>query len=295
VRLQKWATWLLACGLAFGSWAAAQAEPKLEHFDPNQADRSLKPCEDFYKFACSKWFKANPMPGDQVYWGTDSSLSMRNDRVLQAELVEAASPSDNRSATQQKIGDFWASCMDEKAVDASATRDLAPELQRINVLTDKHGLTDAVARLHTTLPGAWEPSLSINQMPAAFFGFGSKSDLDDASLVVVVLDQGGMGLPGRDFYLREDARSAEVRSKYQAHIAKMLQLSGESEAEAGKDAATILVLETGLAKAAVDNVSRRDPKNVNNKMSLEELQALTRPLTGSATSRRWEHPRLTIT
>ena len=257
------------------AYAAGQSEPRLEHFDPTQADRLLEPCDDFYKFACSKWFKANPMPADQVYWGTDSGLKLWNETVLHEELVKAARPSHNRSAVQQTIGDFWAACMDEKSIDAAGARDFASELRRIDALADKRDLTEIVAHLHMTLPGAWEPSLSINQMPAAFFGFGTKSDLGDASLVVIVLDQGGMGLPGRDFYLNEDVKSAEIRSKYQAHVVKMLLLSGESEADAGKDAATILALETGLAKAAMDNVSRRDPKNVNNKMSLEELQALT--------------------
>jgi putative endopeptidase len=275
VRVQKPAFLLLACGLTWCPWALGQTEPKLEHFDPNQADRSLEPCEDFYKFACSKWFKGNPMPADQVYWGTDSGLKLWNERVLQEELVKAARSSHNRSAVQQKIGDFWAACMDEKGIDAAGTRDLASELRRVDALADKRELTEIVAHLHMTLPGAWEPSLSINQMPAAFFGFGSKSDLDNASLVVVVLDQGGLGLPGRDFYLKDDAKSAEIRLKYQAHVARMLRLSGEREADAGKNAATILALETGLARAAMDNVSRRDPKNVNHKMSLEELQALT--------------------
>jgi endothelin-converting enzyme/putative endopeptidase len=215
------------------------------------------------------------MPAEQVFWGTDSGLQLWNEKVLQEELVKAAPPSHNRSVVQQKIGDFWAACMDERGIDAAGTRDLAPELRRIDALADKRDLVEIVAHLHMTLPGAWEPSLSVNQMPAALFGFGSKSDLDDASLVVIVLDQGGMGLPGRDFYLNDDAKSAQIRSKYQAHIAKMLLLSGESEVEAGKDAATVLVLEIGLAKAAMDNVSRRDLKNVNNKMSLQELQALT--------------------
>jgi putative endopeptidase len=275
VRLEKTAFLLLGCWLLWCPCAAGQMEPKLEHFDPNQADRSLEPCEDFYRFACNKWFKANPMPPDQVRWGTDSGLETWNEKVLQETLENSAGPSPNRSAVQQKIGDFWAACMDEKGIDAAGTRDLAPELRRIDALADKRDLTEIIAHLHMTLPGAWEPSLSVNQMPAAFFGFGSKSDLDNASLVIVVLDQGGMGLPGRDFYLKDDAKSAEIRSKYQAHIAKMLLLSGESEAAAGKDAATILALETGLAKAAMDNVSRRDPKNINNKMSLEELQELT--------------------
>ena len=275
MRVRSLAFWVFALALGSGRWTAAQTETQLQHFDPNQADRVLDPCRDFYQFACSKRFKAHPMPADQVYWGTDSGLALWNDEALQAALIGASFPSPTRVAMQQKIGDFWTACMDEQGIEAASARGLASELKRIDAIADKGDMAVAVARLHGTLPGAWEASLSINQMPGAFFGFGSKSDLDDASLVIVVLDQGGMGLPGRDFYLQDDARSVTIRSEYGAHVAKMLHLSGESEREATRDAASILVLETGFAKAAMDNASRRDPRNFNNKMSLEELRALT--------------------
>jgi len=263
--------------LIFGSllaWAQKDSEePKLEHFDPKQADLSVDPCQDFYKFACGKWFAANPIPPDQVYWTTASTLELWNETVLRETMEKASADSAGRSPIQQKVGDFWAACIDDKAIDAAGTRDLASEIRRIEMLRDKRDLAGEIAHLHMTLPGAWEAG--NNQTAAPLFGFGSAQDLDNASMVVVFVDQGGMGLPSRDFYLKDDAKSVEIRNKYQAHIANLLALSGENQGQAGKDAAVVLSIETAMAKSAMDNVSRRDPANINNKMSMAQLQALT--------------------
>ena len=258
---------------ALAACAQNSASPKLQHFDPNQADRSLDPCQDFYKFACSKWFAANPIPPDQISWDTSGELEKWNETVLRETMEKASANSPDRTPVQQKVGDFWAACMDEKEVEAAGTRDLAPELRRIDALRSKSELADEIAHLHMTVPAAWQSDNNAAQV--AFFGFGSGQDLDDASLVVVFVDQGGMGLPGRDFYLKDDAKSSEIRSKYVSHVSKMLALSGEGKEQADKDAAMILSVETAMAKMAMDNVSRRDPKNLNNKMTLAQVQALT--------------------
>jgi putative endopeptidase len=265
---------LLLVFACLSAWAQkSMDEPRLQHFDPKQADLSLDPCQDFYKFACGKWFTANPIPPDQVYWGTFSDLQLWNETVLRETMEKASADSAGRTPVQQKVGDFWTACIDDKAIDAAATRDLAPEIKRIDALRDKKQLADAIARQHLTLPGAWEAG--NNQTAAALFGFGSTPDFDDASMVVLLVDQGGMGLPGRDFYLKDDKASADIRAKYVAHITNLLALSGENKDQAAKDAAVILAMETDMAKAAMDNVSRRDPAKLNNKMSLAELQALT--------------------
>jgi putative endopeptidase len=247
--------------------------PKLEHFDTNLVDKSLNPCDDFYKYACNKWIAANPIPADQVYWTTGSGLEMWNDAVLR-ETLEANSKNDpKRTAVQQKIGDYWAACADESAIEAAGLKPLQPELDRIAALSSKKELALEIAHLHHLFPGAWEAS--DNQTNAPFFGFSGGQDYDDASKVVAQIDQGGLSLPNRDYYIVTDDKSKETLEKYRAHVQKMFVLAGETEAQAKTDAATVLELETPLATAQMDNIKRRDPKNVNNKMSLAQLRELT--------------------
>jgi putative endopeptidase len=247
--------------------------PKLDHFDPDLVDRTLNPCDDFYKYACNKWIAANPIPADQVYWSTGGGLEMWNDNVLR-ETLQAASKNDStRSAVQQKIGDYWAACMDESGIEAAGMKPLQPELDRIAGLKSKKEITLEIAHLHHAFPGAWEGS--DNQTNAPFFGFSGGQDYDDASKVVAQIDQGGLSLPNRDYYISADEKSAETLKKYRAHVEKMLVLAGEPEAQAGTDADTVIELETAMAKAQMDNVKRRDPKNINNKMSLAQIRELT--------------------
>ena len=247
--------------------------PKLDHFDPDLVDKTLNPCDDFYKYACNKWIAANPIPADQVYWSTGGGLEMWNDNVLR-ETLQAASKNDStRSAVQQKIGDYWAACMDESGIEAAGTKPLQPELDRIAGLKSKKEITLEIAHLHHAFPGAWEGS--DNQTNAPFFGFSGGQDYDDASKVVAQIDQGGLSLPNRDYYISTDEKSVETLKKYRVHVQKMLVLAGEPEAQASDDAGTVLELETAMAKAQMDNVTRRDPKNINNKMSLAQIRELT--------------------
>ena len=260
---------------AAGAAAAADqpTDAKLDHFDPDLVDKSLSPCDSFYKYACNKWIAANPIPADQVYWSTGSGLEMWNDTILR-ETLEASSKIDSkRSAVQQKIGDYWAACMDESGIEAAGLKPLQPELERIAALKSKPEITLEIARLHHLFPGAWEQS--DNQTDSPFFGFTGQQDYDDASKVVAQIDQGGLSLPNRDYYLNNDEKSVETLKKYRVHVQKMFVLAGEAEAQASQDAGTVLELETAMAKAQMDNIKRRDPKNINNKMSLAQIHELT--------------------
>jgi endothelin-converting enzyme/putative endopeptidase len=251
---------------------AAETVPKLEHFDVGMMDKTLDPCQDFYQYACSKWNAANPIPPDQVAWGTGSGLRYWNENILR-ETMEKAAPSSSSTGFQKQIGDYWHACMDESALNAAGARDLKPGLERINRMKSKSELAEEVAYIHMSVPGAW--NADDNQTQAALLGFGQAQDFDDASKVVAFVDQGGMALPGRDFYLKGDDKSKELRSQYEVHIAKMLELAGERHTQATSDATTVLAIETAMAQSAMDNVARRDPKNLNNKMTLEQVQALT--------------------
>jgi len=247
-------------------------EPQLTHFDPTAPDKTLDPCDDFYKFACSKWQSANPIPADQVFWSTGSGLQLWNETVLR-ETLEAASKSDSsRNAVHQKIGDYWAACMDENGIEAAGLKPLQPELARIAALKSKKDITLEIAHIHHLYPGAWQGG--DNQTNAAFFGFSGNQDFDDASQVVAFIDQGGLSLPNRDYYLKTDDKSKEILAKYRTHIQKMFSLAGEPEAQAAADAGTVLELETAMAENQMDNVKRRDPKNINNKMTLAQVREL---------------------
>jgi putative endopeptidase len=252
---------------------AATPAPKLEHFDPNMVDRTLDPCQDFYQYACSKWNAANPIPADQVAWGTGSGLQYWNEDIVRQALEKASAQTSGRSDFEQKIGDYWQACTDEPALETAGSRDLKPGLERIAKMKSKSELADQVAYIHMSTPGAW--SGNDNQTSVALLGFGSQQDYDDASKVVASIDQGGLALPSRDFYVKDDAKSKDILSKYQTHVAKMLVLTGESATQAAADAKTVIALETAMAKSQMDNVARRDPKNINNKMSFEQMQALT--------------------
>ena len=255
------------------SGADQAKETKLEHFDPQLVDPSLDACNDFYKYSCNKWLSANPIPADQVFWSTGSGLELWNEGILR-ETLEAASKNDSsRSPVQQKIGDYWAACMDESGIEAAGLKPLQPELDRIAAMKSKADLTLEIAHLHHLYPGAWESG--DNQSNSPLFGFTGQQDYDNASMVVAQLDQGGLSLPNRDYYLNKDDKSKALLTKYLAHVQKMFVLTGESESQATADAATVLELETAMAQAQMDNVKRRDPKNINNKMSLAQVKALT--------------------
>jgi putative endopeptidase len=267
---------LALCAASFGQTAtpSSTATPDLERFSIDQVDKSLDPCADFFQYTCSKWIKANPIPPDQGSWGTFNALALWNIAAVHNTLEEARQPSPNRTPVQQKVGDYYASCMDEDAINKAGIAPLQPELDRIARMKDKSQLPEVLASIHQVIRPA-----NLNFIDAAYqgvvFGIYSQPGLDDASITLAILDQSGMALPGREFYLNDDAKSKEIRDKYVKHVARMLELSGEPQAQAAADAQTVLAMETELAKAAMDIVARRDPKNLNNKMSLQQIQAMT--------------------
>lgn len=247
--------------------------PKLEHFNTANVDTKAEPCDDFYKYADGKWLAAHPIPADQGVWGVASPLQIWNETVLLQTLEKNSPDNPKRTPDEQKVGDYYFACMDTKTIDAHTAEWLKPELDRIAAIKDKTGLAEEIAHLHQTIPGAWEGN--ENQTDAALFGFGGSPDFDDASRNVAGIDQGGMALPGRSFYLDEDTKAKEIRAKYLKHVANMFVLSGETVEQAKADADVVLAMETGMAMVAMDPVARRDPKNLNNKMSLDEVKALT--------------------
>ena len=227
-------------------------------------DRSADPCVDFYKYACGNWNNLNPIPPDQARWDVYAKLTDENQRYLWGILAEASKPDPQRSALQQKIGDYFYACMDEAAVERAGIKPLQPRLDEIAALKSAADLAPLLARIHLE---AGDDS--------ALFSFTSAQDFGDSSRVIAFADSGGLGLPDRDYYVNPDAKSAEIRAKYLAHVAAMFQLLGDSPDTARAEANTVMEIETALAKATLTRVEKRDPYKLYHKYTRAQLLALT--------------------
>ena len=226
--------------------------PGLRVFDPSLIDKSIDPCDNFYRYSCNGWFKRNPLPPDQVAYGRFTELYELNRLHLKQILEQAAAtaPSIPRSANEQKIGDEYASCMDTATINKLGIKPLQPELDRIANLKSTAQLPALLGHLHSIGVGA-------------FFGMGANQDFADSNSMISFYGAGGLGLPERDYYTRTDDKSVEQRQQYLAHVRKIFMLAGEPEAKASKDADAVMEIETRLAKASLTITEQRDPQNLN--------------------------------
>jgi putative endopeptidase len=242
---------------AVAQTAPAKSQPVL---NVTSMDTSVDPCADFFTYSCGNWIKKNPIPPDQTSWAVYSKLEDDNKAILREILESAATPNPDRSAVKQKIGDYYAACMDEAAINAAAIKPLQPVLDRIQQLQSKQEMAGLAADMVSS---------------GALFRFRSEQDYKDSAQVVAELDQGGLGLPERDYYLKTDAKSVELRKAYVAHLQKMFELLGDKADIAAAEAETVLRIETALAKGSLTVVERRDPQKLYHKMTNQQLGALS--------------------
>ncbi len=256
---------LILAAFAVAMPVCAQHSTSEPVLDVSAMDKVVDPCVDFYTYSCGGWIKKNPIPPDQSSWGTYGKLEDENRAQLRTILEDAAKANGTRDAVTQKIGDYYASCMDEAAIEKLGANPLLPELDRIAGLKSKQDLAEHVAT------SQFPPSLYGG---GTLFTFRSNQDFKDSTQVIAEADQGGLGLPDRDYYLKDDAKSEQLRKAYVAHIAKMFDLLGDKPADAATEAATVMRIETALAKGQLTRIERRDPPKLYHKMSVEELQKL---------------------
>jgi putative endopeptidase len=230
--------------------------------DTSFLDTSADPCVNFSQYSCGKFAKAYPMPADMSSYGTLFLIYEHTEYTLQSLLDKVQANNPARTANEQKTGDYYAGCMDTGAIEAAGLKPLQPELDRIAALKDKSELTTLLAHYQLINVGA-------------FFNFGEQQDFKDARKQIAAVDQGGLGLPERDYYLRTGDAAEKTRQQYVQHIANMLKLIGEPESQAAADSKSIMALETTLAKASMDITSQRDPNNIYHPISVQQLTALT--------------------
>ena len=227
--------------------------------DPANLDTAIKPCEDFYGYANGGWLKSHSLPADKARFGAFEEVSERNRAILKQILEETSAKTTwSKGSIQQKVGDFYASGMDEATIDKRGLAPLKLVLATIEGLKDAKQLPGLLARLHTQgLPGG--------------FGFFVRQDAKVSTQYLGYLNQGGTGLPDRDYYLKDDARTREIRAKYEAHVEKMFQLAGDAPALASVRAKVVLDLETRMAQAQWTRVEQRNPQKTYNKRTLDQL------------------------
>ena len=231
-------------------------------FDVNAIDKTVDPCVDFYQYACGSWMKNNPIPPDKSRWGRFDELTEHNLYILRDILADAQAPGKH-SAIETMVGTYYGACMDESVIEKKGTAPLTPELDKISAIATKEDLIRHVAYMH-------------RNGFSALFAFYPQPDMHDSSQTVATLDQGGITLPDRDYYIKDDAKSVETRQKYVEHVQKMFELAGDTPEAAAEEAKTVLAVETGLAQASMDRTARRDPKTRDHKMTVEEIAALAR-------------------
>jgi putative endopeptidase len=252
----------ISSGGAKGGDATAQAKNEnAKPIDQSNFDTSVKPSDDFFNYANGGWIKRTEIPPEYSRWGSFNILIEQNNDALHA-IAEKAAKANSTDPDTKKVGDYYASGMDEKTIEAMKTKPLKDELAKIDSMKDKNDVLKEIAHLH--MSGA-----------TAFFNFGSSQDDKDSTREIAQAAQGGLGMPDRDYYTKDDDASKKLRDQYVAHVTKMLTLLGEPQSKAAEDAKKIMALETSLAQASRTRVELRDPQKNYNKMTQDELQKLT--------------------
>jgi putative endopeptidase len=250
----------------FAQTTAAPADQPLARIpyspslDVTSTDRTADPCTDFYQYVCGGWMKNNPIPADQAGWSVYAKLANENRQLLWG-ILEADAKATHRTPVQQKIGDYFAACMDTDAINALGLKPLQPELDKITAIQSREVIAAFLRQ-------------GANERGLYFYSARAEQDPKNAAMMIVGIGAGGLGLPDRDYYTKTDAKSQETRQKYVEYMAHLLVLAGEAQAQADADAAATMKIETALAEASLTRVERRNPYNLYHPMKVADIDAL---------------------
>ncbi len=229
-------------------------------FDPSRMDRTTEACDDFFQYANGSWLKNTQIPASESSWGTFNMLRDSNNAILMGVLEKATASKAKSGSDAQMIGDFYATCMDEAAIEKNGTKPIENYLKAISKSKTHADIQDQIAKLHSF------------GMPAVF-GFGASADLKSTNTIIVNAGQGGITLPNRDYYT--EARYGETRGKFVEYMTAMFKLLGDAPEAAAAKAGRVLAMQTRLATASLTPVERRNPDNSYNKITVADAQALT--------------------
>jgi len=252
----------LATLLLFSSHTPQVTADSSWGFSLDNLDKSCKPCDNFFEFAMGSWMKANPIPPEYSSWGTFTQLRDNNLTALRTILEAATNTNPPAGSNEQKIADFYASCMDTAAIEAAGLKPIADDLSAIDAINDRQALDAVIANLQ-------------QQGAGVLFRFSSGQDIKDSTQVIAQASQGGLGMPDRDYYFRDDEKSKQLRADYEQHVAKMFTLAGDPSDQAANEAKTVMRIETALAKASRTRVELRDPEKNYNPTPVADLKSLT--------------------
>ena len=239
---------------------AAQKDDPL-HLD--WLDTTVNSSENFYSFANGSWQKKTPIPPQYASWGTFSILHEKVEKIVHQMLIEAANDKTAKPGSiEQKIGDFYFSGMDEATINKLGAAPLQPEFARIESIKNVHDLQAVIAYLQ---------QIGVD----VCFGFGNMQDFENSAEMIGAVQQGGLGLPDRDYYLKDDPKFKQIRSAYINYITKMLELLGDTPAQAAAEASVVMRIETALAQASMSQIAQRDPHAIYHMMSVTELEKVT--------------------